>query len=122
MKNVKELLKDKKIGELKTLLPKTLFEEGTEIQSLYLDSHLDGNGYFTRLVVQKNKKGEYTISLKEGACKKLQTGWVIHPEKWREYLQEKTFDSTKELEFIMNSEIFKRRVSSVDVFYVESIS
>lgn len=122
MKNIKELLKDKKIGELKTLLPKIFFEGEDEISSLYLDSHLDGNGYFTRIVINKNDKGEFTISLSDGACKKLRSGWVIHPELWREYLQNKSFSSVKELEFIMNSEIFKRGVSEVDLFYVDSIS
>lgn len=121
MKNLKELLKEKTIGELKTLLPEILFKGEDEISSLYLDSHLDGNGYFTRLVIIK-REGGYELSLKEGACKKLQTGWIIHRDKWREYIQEKSFASAKELEFIMNSEIFKRRVSTVDKFYVESIS
>ena len=121
MKRIKGLLKDQKIGELKTLLPKIIYGED-EISSLYMDSHLDGNGYFTRIVIRKNIKGEYTISLKEGVCKKLRSGWVVHPEKWREHLQNKSFASAKELEFIMNSEIFKRRVSTVDLFYVESIS
>ena len=122
MKRIKELLKDTKIGELKSLLPKVIFGQGTEIETLYLDSKLDGNGYFTRLVIAKREGGEYELSLKEGACKKLRSGWVIHPGKWREHLQSKTFASAKELEFIMNSEIFKRRVSTVDLFYVESIS
>ena len=121
MKRIKEMLKDKKIGELKTLLPRLIFGKD-EISSLYLDTNLDGNGYFTRLAISKNKKGEYTISLRDGACKKLRSGWLIHPEKWREYLHKKSFASAKELEFIMNSEIFKRRVSTVDLFYVESIS
>ena len=121
MKRIKEMLKDKKIGELKTLLPRLIFGED-EISSLYLDSHLDGNGYFTRLSINKNKKGEFTISLKDGGCKRLRSGWVIHPERWREHLQNKSFASAKELEFIMNSTIFKRVVSTVDLFYVESIS
>ena len=55
MKRIKELLKDKKVVELKTLLPKVIFEEEDEISSLYLDTHLDGNGYFTRLVINKKK-------------------------------------------------------------------
>ena len=121
MKNIKETLEDKNIGELKTLLPEIIFGEG-EISSLYLDTHLDGNGYFTRLVIRKNLKGEYTISLKSGACKKLRSGWVVHPEKWNNYLQDKTFISVEELEFIINSDIFKRRVSAVDLFYVDFIS
>lgn len=120
MKNVKQLLNEKNIGELKTLLPNLLFGEG-EIEYMCMDTHLDGNGYFTRLVIVK-KEGGYELSLKEGACKKLRSGWVIHPDKWREYLQNKSFASAKEMEFIMNSEIFKRRVSYVDLFYVESIS
>lgn len=117
---MKKLLDGKKIGELKTLLPEIIFGED-EISSLYLDTHLDSNGYFTRIVVRKNFEGEFTISLKEGGCKKLSTGWVIHPEKWRDRINEKTFDSPKELEFIMNSETFKRGVSTIDVFYVDFI-
>ena len=95
-------------GILKSLEKFDFFESG--LQHLSFESDLDSNGYYTKVYIQMNYRGNASVSIVEGGCARLNGRWIKHPDKAWYILDNKSFDSNEELRFILNSSLIKNKV------------
>jgi len=96
------------------------------LQNLSFESPIDSNGYYTKVYIKMNYKGETSINILEGGCVRLNGKWIKHPDKGWTILKNKTFETNKELRFILNSEMIKRKVGTQTVlsrvgFYTDNL-
>lgn len=83
---------------------------GSGLQHLSFESELDSNGYYSKIYLSMNYRGDASVTIVEGGCARLNGRWVKHPDKTFYILDNKSFDSNEELRFILNSEMIKGKV------------
>ena len=84
---------------------------GSGLRSVNLETKVDGNGYFLVIRIFRDTDGQDRITVLERGCVNLNGKWVIHPDRGYSILEGKTFESTEELSFILNSPFIKNKIS-----------
>ena len=93
---------------------------GSGLRSVNLVTKVDSNGYFYVIRIFRDKDGMDKVSVLERGCVNLSGKWIIHPERGYTILNEKTFESSEELSFILKSSLLKRKIGN-EVFSDNSI-
>lgn len=95
-------------GILRFLDEFDFFESG--LQHLTFESKMDSNGYYTKVYISMNYRGDASVTIVEGGCVRLNGRWIKHPDKTWYIVDNKHFDTNEELRFILNSSDIKKEL------------
>ena len=93
---------------------------GSGLRNIHFATRVDGNGYFYTITIYRDTDGIDKVNVFLNGCVNLNGRRIVHPERGCIILKEKSFNSNKELSFILNSSLLKHKLSG-EVFTDMSI-